>query len=153
MTVHAVANPHKHGKEPAILYDRAVGFGMVTFDKTQRTIKTECWPRFVNPLAEGSQNPGWLITINQLQNYARKPVAWLSEIWVEGAKKVIILIHNGEGVLVYALRISGNSFSPGVFAKGIYRITVSLQERNWTQSFNEVQALSLQNAQLLVKPD
>lgn len=39
MTVHAVANPHQTGLEPALVYDRATGYGIVTFDKQDRTMQ------------------------------------------------------------------------------------------------------------------
>lgn len=49
-TVLAVANPHNMHKEPKVLHNRALGYGVVTFDKEKRTIKTDCYRRFYNPL-------------------------------------------------------------------------------------------------------
>lgn len=42
MTVLAVGNPKNTHTEPKILHNRAIGYGLVTFNKKERTIKTEC---------------------------------------------------------------------------------------------------------------
>lgn len=42
MTIMAVANPYKTGMEPAKIYDRGTGYGIITFDKNERTMKIEC---------------------------------------------------------------------------------------------------------------
>lgn len=127
MTVHAVANPHQTGLEPAIIYDRATGYGIVSFDKKERQIKIECWPRYVNPIKDPQgQYPGWPVTIKQDDNYGRKAVALLPEIKVKGLKNPVIkVVEEGNGELVYALRIAGNRFKPKVFAEGTYTITIS----------------------------
>jgi len=60
MTVWAVANPVQSGLEPAALYDRMPGYGIIRFSRQAGTIAFECWPRWVNPLAEdAAQYPGW----------------------------------------------------------------------------------------------
>lgn len=126
MTIHAVANPRKTGRKPAVIYDRATGYGIVTFDKAKRTIVTECWPRYVDP----QQNPkgqynGWPVTILQAENYGRKAEAWLPEIKVTGhTNPVIEIINEQTNEMVYSLRIRGKDFKPKVFAKGFYTIRV-----------------------------
>lgn len=66
MTVHAVANPGKTGREPAILHDRVSGYGVVEFNKKNEKITLNCWPRFVNPITEsGNQFDGWPVTFNR----------------------------------------------------------------------------------------
>ncbi|MFN3484993.1 MAG: hypothetical protein ACK44W_05870, partial [Planctomycetota bacterium] len=80
MTVWAVSNPSKTGREPAELHDRAPGWGLVRFDKKKRTITMECWPRMIDPTDPahaGLQYPGWPHTIHQLDNYGRAAAAWL----------------------------------------------------------------------------
>lgn len=127
MTVMAVANPHQTGIEPAIIHNRATGYGIVTFNKKDRTIHTECWPRYEDPAKnpEG-QYPGWPITIKQEDNYGRKAVAWLPEIKVSGIKKPVVkIINEANNELVYAIRLKRNKFSPKVFEKGRYTIVVS----------------------------
>jgi hypothetical protein len=64
ITVHAVASPSKSGKEPALLYDRVPGYGVVEFDKMAGTITLNCWPREVNPEKKpDGQYEGWPIEI------------------------------------------------------------------------------------------
>ena len=66
MTVHAVANPRVTHRTPAIIHDRATGYGIVVFDKAQRTIRMECWPRGTDPVREpGGQYGGWPVTIRE----------------------------------------------------------------------------------------
>ena len=66
MTVLAVSNPFKHGIEPADINDRAPGYGIITFDRVERTITFAAWPRWVDPKAPGAKPyPGWPITIRQ----------------------------------------------------------------------------------------
>jgi alkaline phosphatase D len=66
MTVLAVSNPFKLGIEPADINDRAPGYGIITFDRLERTITLANWPRWVDPKAPGAKPyPGWPITIRQ----------------------------------------------------------------------------------------
>jgi hypothetical protein len=59
MTVYAAASPFKTGREPALLYDRATGYGVVEFDKTNKTIVLNCYPRYEHKV----QYTGWPMTI------------------------------------------------------------------------------------------
>lgn len=69
ITVHAIANPHKTGRLPAILYDRVPGYGVVEFDKTESTITLHCWPRQVNPAEQtAAEFAGWPITFKKNQS-------------------------------------------------------------------------------------
>jgi alkaline phosphatase D len=64
ITVHAVANPYKTGKEPAKLYDRVTGYGVIELDKTNKNITLNCWPRYVNPVTNtNEQYEDWPIKI------------------------------------------------------------------------------------------
>ena len=64
MTVLAVSNPFKHGIEPVDINDRAPGYGIITFDRAERTITFANWPRWVDPAAPGAKPyPGWPITV------------------------------------------------------------------------------------------
>jgi hypothetical protein len=66
MTVLAVSNPFKYGIEPADINDRAPGYGIITFDRMERTITLANWPRWVDPKAPGAKPyPGWPIRIRQ----------------------------------------------------------------------------------------
>ncbi len=50
ITVWAVANPSPEANHDK-LTTRAAGFGIVRFNKPQRTIRMECWPRNVDVTA------------------------------------------------------------------------------------------------------
>ncbi|QDH80036.1 twin-arginine translocation pathway signal protein [Echinicola soli] len=126
MTVKAVANPRKTGVEPAIVYDRATGYGIITFDKKARTITTECWPKYVDPSKyPNGQYAGWPITIQQEDNYGRKAAAWLPEIKVNGMTNPIMeVIEEATGERVYCISLNGNTFTPKVFSKGTFTVRI-----------------------------
>jgi hypothetical protein len=64
MTMYAAANPRQTGRQPAIIHDRATGYGIVIFDKATGDIRIECWPRGTDPAADpDGQYDGWPITI------------------------------------------------------------------------------------------
>ncbi|MHC4158098.1 MAG: alkaline phosphatase D family protein [Planctomycetota bacterium] len=124
MTVYAVSNPVASRHEPATLHDRAPGYGTVKFDKGERTITIECWPRYAEP-ATGRQYPGWPITIKQTNNYGRKAAAWLPTIEASGmADPVVQIVDEDNFEIVYTLRIKGNSFRPKVFKEGTYTLKI-----------------------------
>ncbi len=130
MTVHAVANPQQTYREPSLIYDRSTGYGMVTFNKQERTMTLECWPRYVDPDKEPKgQYLGWPVTIKQQDNYGRKAVAFLDELKIEGVKNPVIeLINEANNETEYILRLKGNRFRPHVFSEGTYKIKVSEPE-------------------------
>lgn len=140
MTVFAVANPQNTGKEPKILHNRAVGYGLVTFNKRQRTIKTECWPRFIDPTIPNSQYPGWPITIAQEDNYPRKAVAWLPKIQWKGNYKPVLKVFDNKGQLVYAIRPETSNYSPKVFNKGTYMIEVAIPDLDFEKKYFNLKA-------------
>jgi len=116
MTVKAIANPHNMNKEPEILHNRAVGYGIVTFNKKKRTISTSCYRRFVDPKEKDAQYPGWPITITQGDNYGKKASGFLPEIKVKGLKNPVIQIINESNQEVeYSLRLNQKTFRAKVF--------------------------------------
>lgn len=125
ITMLAVANPdpqENHDK----LTTRAAGFGLVRFNRKTREITMECWPRNVDIAdAAAKQYPGWPRTIRQLDNYARKPLAYLPAIKVNGMMDPVVQVIDEEaGEIVYTLRIQGAEFRPMVFKTGRYTIRV-----------------------------
>lgn len=128
MTVMAVANPLPEDTEDK-LASRATGWGVVTFDKKKRTVRFDMWPRKVDITSPAAkQYSGWPITVNQLDNYGRKAVAYLPTIKVRGMiDPVVQIIDETSGEIVYTLRIKGNEFRPKVFAEGTYTIRVGDQ--------------------------
>ncbi len=126
MTVHAVSNPFQTGIEPANLYDRAPGYGIVRFRRETRDIIIECWPRWVDPAEEdANQYPGWPVVLNQSDNYGRTARAWLPDLQIIGmTDPVVQVIDESGGEVVYTLRINGSAYRPGVFAPGSYTIRI-----------------------------
>ena len=70
LTIHAVANPVNEPEpgqfpEPVDLHRKATGYNIVRFNKVERSITLETWPRYADPTdpKTGSQYPGWPITV------------------------------------------------------------------------------------------
>ncbi len=125
ITLWAVANPSPEENHDR-LTTRAAGFGVVRFHKRAREITFECWPRNVDVSAPGAhQYPGWPKTIRQADNYGRQPFGHLPELaYPEGSDPVLEVTDQASGELVYALRVTGSSYRPRVFAPGTYTITL-----------------------------
>lgn len=67
VTVHAVANPQVTGREPARLFDRAVGYAVVRLHRESGHITMENWPYTSGPnlaAPDDQPYPGWPITID-----------------------------------------------------------------------------------------
>ncbi len=113
MTNFVAANPEKlpAGK---LLNTRAAGYGVVRINTETRDITMECWPRNVditNPSAE--QYPGWPLTISQFDNY--NPPSWgqLGALTFDVEDPVVQLIDADTDEILYTVRASGKSFTPG----------------------------------------
>jgi hypothetical protein len=107
----------RSGREPAALYDRSPGYGIVRFHRQERTITAESWPRWVDPTAnDASQYPGWPVTVSQQQNYGRAAAGYLPTLVMTGIEDPVVkLIDESSGETVYTLRIQGASFRPKIF--------------------------------------
>ncbi len=129
VTVWAVANPSPEPNHDK-LTTRAAGFGIVRFNKPDRTITLECWPRNVDVTdPRTKQYPGWPKTIRQLDNYGRKAAAYLPTLKISGMEDPVVqVIDEAEGQIVYTLRIKGREFRPKVFREGTYTIKVGEQD-------------------------
>lgn len=127
ITMLTYANPTAF---PAPLDDLAAsasGHGVVRFDRETRKITMESWPRGVDVTQPGArQYPGWPITIDQLDNYGRKPVAWLPEVEAPPGitAPVVQVVDEGSGEVVYTLRARTKRFKPWVFAEGSYTVRI-----------------------------
>jgi len=127
ITMWAATNPGPMGVEPAWLYDKKPGYGIVRFNKAAKTYTIECWPRFADPTDPGAkQYEGWPKTIPATANYARKPAAYLPTLQVKGMEAPVIkVLESTSGNLVWARRIRGQACRPPVFdAKAVYTIEV-----------------------------
>ncbi len=128
INVLAVANPPAQDTTDR-LTSRATGWGVVTFDKKNRTVRFDLWPRKVD-ISTGKQYPGWPITVDQINNYGRKAVGFLPTLKIRGMMDPVVqVIDEQDGEIVYTLRIRGNEFRPKVFREGAYTIKVGDQEK------------------------
>jgi hypothetical protein len=129
ITVRAVANPVNEPKpgqfpEPMELHRKATGYNIVRFNKADRTITLETWPRYVDPKV-GKQYEGWPIKIKQTDNYGRKAAAYLPALKIKGLNDPVVqVIEEASGEVVYTLRVKGNEFRPKVFARGKYSVNI-----------------------------
>ena len=127
MTVWAASNPYVTGKQPAELYDRATGYGIIKVNTQKQEITMECWPRWSDPAQQDAeQYEGWPKTIWIEDNYARTAMAWLPEIRVTGLDHppVIQVIREETGEIIYTVRSTTSHYHPKVFKKGLYTVKV-----------------------------
>jgi hypothetical protein len=113
----AYANPRDIKDEK----QRADGYGIARFDKKNRTVTFECWPRF--PDEKKAQFPGWPLTVKMDDNDGRKPTAWLPELVFQGAPNAVVqVISEASGEILYTIRTPNARFAPPVFAPGKYTV-------------------------------
>lgn len=113
VTNYAAANPDKM-PGGNVLNTRAAGFGIVRFNTHTRQITMECWPRNVDVTDPAAQQyPGWPRTISQFDNY--NPPSWgkLGELTFDIDNPVVQLIDADSNEILYTVRASGKTFSPG----------------------------------------
>jgi alkaline phosphatase D len=132
---------------------KAAGYGMVIFDKDQRTITIESW-RFLadveNP-GPDDQFPGWPLTISQSDNYGREAKAWLPTLNIEGDPDPVVEVINQEtDEFEYSVRIRGNKYIPKVFSEGLYTIRLGYPERDSWKVIDNIKTLSSQNQEELL---
>lgn len=128
------------------------GLAVVRFNKSKRTITFECWAYSADVTKLGSQMPMWPVTVNQLDNYARKPTGRLPTLNITGSHHPVVQIFEvASGELVYALRLNGQTFQPHVFAPGRYVIKVIDTEANRTLTLPSSEATAGNTESLDVK--
>ncbi len=138
MTIYAVANPRRTGLQPARLYDRAPGYGIIRFNRRTRKITFECWPRHVDP-EKGKPYEGWPVVAHQYDNYGAKIKGYLPYFKVSsGSPALFLLYKESTSELVYALRPAENPFAPFVFEISTYRVEVCNPERNLCRTFRHL---------------
>ncbi|GLR17078.1 alkaline phosphatase D family protein [Portibacter lacus] len=150
ITVHGVTNPFNQHKEPAILYNRSNGYGMVTFNKKERTIKSECFQRFQDPLSDEGQYPDWPITVTQEDNYLSKATILLPEISVNSKSLPVLKVYKQDGTLLYVMKMPSQNYQPRVFEKGKYSIVLELAENSNVSKKLKVKASAKQKKKLKI---
>jgi alkaline phosphatase D len=141
MTVVAVSNPHRWGKEPAALHERSPGYGIARFHRRTREIRLAAWPRWSDPAAGDKPYRGWPVTFAQADNYGRAAVAYLPRLVIRGMPDPVVqAVSEATGEIVYTLRIRGDSFVPKVFALGRYTLHIGEPGTDRMQTFEHVPA-------------
>ena len=117
--MHAYANPEDRGNE----LKRADGFGVARFNKKDRSVTFECWPRF-SKVSDGdkAQFPGWPLTFKMTENDGRKANGWLPKITFTKPNPVVQVIEDASGEILYTVRIQGKNFQPKVYSAGKHTI-------------------------------
>ncbi len=137
ITVYAVANPRKTGLEPARLYDRAPGYGIIRLNRAGRTITMECWPRWAHPdNPNATQFTGWPRTFTQAEMF-NPGKARLDTIEARGLSSAVFqVIDEKTGSVLSAIRIdapvgsTNTLFHPTVPEDGRYTVRVGEPDRN-----------------------
>ncbi|MCK4750703.1 MAG: hypothetical protein KAT15_26780, partial [Bacteroidales bacterium] len=145
MNVWAASNPYITNREPAGLFDRATGYGIIRLNKKSQEITMECWPRFANPDdPEAGQYEGWPKTIHMSDNYGRKAVAYLPTLIINGLQDppVIRVIEEASGEIVYSVRSKTNLFRPKVFKHGLYSVWIGEPGTGNMKKYEGVQSLA-----------
>lgn len=150
ITVKAIANPtlpeiEKGGK----LSTRVAGFGVVKFDKQNRKITFDCWPRntdITDP--ESKQYTGWPITISQRDNFNPRTAFKLPILEISKENQVVTLRDNSTEEVLSSLRISGEKYQPIVVKKGTY--TVEIGEGKSVQRLENIEAKKINNKTIKV---
>ncbi len=125
VTIHAVSNPQANGIEPTALFHRAPGYGIVKFNRTDRTINFANWPRWISASAPDAEPyPGWPIQISQSDNGL--PAGYrLPPIDAQGiVDPVVQVIEESNSEIIYTIRIQGSAFTPTVRQPGKYTVRV-----------------------------
>lgn len=125
--VYALANPT--GSRDPNRYKqadiKASGFSILRIDTVKRTYTCESY-HFLADLAHPRPDdlfPGFPLTIQQRENYGRKPFGHLPQVSVEGIPQPVLQVYDqANGELVYALRLQEPRATPRVFADGKYTV-------------------------------
>ncbi|MEM9410976.1 MAG: DUF1080 domain-containing protein, partial [Planctomycetota bacterium] len=132
MTVHAVANPDKDPPGDKVdpnekkLTTRAAGMGIVRYNKSDRTITFECWPRNVDLTDPASkQYPGWPITISQFDNCKFKRGFQLPNLKFEKADPVVTVKNALTQETITSVRVDGTNYQPEVPVAGKYNLEIN----------------------------
>jgi len=143
VTCLAVANPAKKPNGGDKLTTRAAGFGVIKFNKENRKITFECWPRHVDITdPKARQYKHWPITIDQTDNYGRQAAAWLPTLKVTGmADPVVQVIDQASGAVVYTRRIKGSTFDAKVFKPGKYTVKVGELKTDRVTTIKDIESI------------
>ena len=152
VSIWAATNPGPMGREPAWLYDKKPGYGIVRFNRKAQTYTIECWPRFADPTdPKAVQYEGWPRTVPVASNYGREPAAYLPMLEVRGMTDPVVKVsETRSGRLVYARRVRGTTYRPPVFdAKAAYTVEVGEPGTDKTWTMKNVRAVGKDDQKVL----
>jgi len=113
ITMHAYANPENRQNE----LKRADGFGVARFNKRNRTITFECWPRFATVTdGDKAQFAGWPVTVKMADNDGREIMGWLPKLVFSKKNQVVQIKNLKTEEILYTVRINGTTFQPKVYS-------------------------------------
>ncbi len=129
--VYAVGNPGKITLDKSSRYNnaqlRASGFGMITFNKEDRTIEMDAW-RFqanvLNPNPVRDQFPGWPLKISQFDNFGLGAENILPVIMVNKENQLIRVVNEETSELAMIFRIQGNKVQPELLESGTFTVII-----------------------------
>lgn len=123
ITMKAVANPDTSPNEddPNLVNSRGAGIGVVRFNKMDRTITFECWPRNVD-ITASPQFKGWPVKIGQLDNFGTNASYQLPTLKINRPNAVVNVYQKEE--LISSLRVKGTSYQPKVRNAGNFKIEI-----------------------------
>jgi alkaline phosphatase D len=141
--IYAVGNPldnYQNKNRYLRAQNKSSGFGLITFDTDNQTIKMEAFRFLADKDKPTSQDqfPGWPLTIKQTDNDGRKPTAYLPKLEINKPNQVIKIVHEQNQDLINILRIKGTTYQPVVFEAGSYTIVVG--EGNNTRELKGIKA-------------
>jgi alkaline phosphatase D len=148
--VYAIGNPGTITVDKSSRYNNAQlrysGFGMVTFEKQNRTIGIDSW-RFQanvndpNPIRD--QFPGWPVKISQFDNLGSGASFFLPRISINKQNQLLRIENEETGDLVNIYRIKGNEIQPALFEGGVF--SVSVGEGDNVKTVSGIKALKEEN--------
>ncbi len=121
----AYANPENPADEKL----RSDGFGVARFDKRNRTVTFECWPRFASvDQGPSAQFPGWPVTVAMRDNDGRQVVGHLPDlVFPAGIRPVVQVCDESSGEILYTVRAAGNRIAPPVYSAGPFTVRTGPQ--------------------------
>ncbi len=157
MTVYAAANPIRpaqlseaqRNRKRAELYRKRSGYGIIDFNKMERTITMNCWPREVDPTQkEAKQFDGWPLIVNQLDNYGGENAAYLPTLELTGYSYPVVQVLNEKTrEIENTIRLNKLKYQPKVLRPGQYMIRIS--ENGQYNEISDIQAIEGHNGSIL----
>lgn len=122
ITMLAYANPEDRMDERK----RGDGHGIARFNKAERTVTFECWPRFSSVRdGDDAQYAGWPITVAMQDNDGRQEIGRLPELHISGQQTAVVqVVDESTGIIQYTVRSDGDVFIPPVYSDGPFTVRV-----------------------------